>query len=682
MRTCAFLFIFLGTLPLLISSPRTLPEGSSLEDKRLLALKDLHGYFPFEPPQSVEEWSHRSAKIRHQLKVAVGLYPEPSKCPLNAVIRDRTDHGDFTVEKVFFETLPGYYLTGTLYRPKDSNKKRPGILCPHGHWKDARFYDAGEAKAKQQIDEGAESNIESARNPYQARCVGLARLGCTVFQYDMIGNSDNHQISYEIAHKFAKQRPAMISEKEWGLYSPQAESHLQSIMMLQTWNSIRAIDFMQELEDVDPDRIAVTGASGGGTQTFMVSALDPRVKVSMPAVMVSTAMQGGCTCENSTLLRVNEGNIAFAALFAPKPLGLTTADDWTKEMATKGFPELKKTYQALGAPQNTMLHNRIEFGHNYNLPSRQAMYGWFNKHLGIGSKKPGNERPHTRLSKEKLSVWDKKHPMPRGGDEFEVKLLQSITKDIQKKVESDPKIARMGWDAILDSDLDRCVDVEWDLVVKNQRAGYLEMAGIIKNATCGEQVPAIFLYPDSDWNKRAVIWLSRSGKDGLYEGNELKKEVKKLILDGSAVCGIDLFMQGEFLKDGKEPKATRRVKNNREAAAYTFGYNSTLFVHRVRDILTTIKMIQSDKHGTRKIDLVGMREAGHWAAAANYAARGAIDRTVIETGEFKFIRVRSIRDPDFLPGSSRYGGIEALINYAKTKPWVVDSKGLPDWIRP
>ena len=682
MKIYFFLFTFLGTLPLLISSPRALSEGSAPEDKRLLALKDLNGYFSFEPPQSVEEWSHRSAKIRHQLKVAAGLYPEPSKCPLNAVVRDRTDHGDFTVEKVFFETLPGYYLTGTLYRPKDSNKKRPGVLCPHGHWKDARFYDAGEEKAKQQIDKGAESNIESARNPYQARCVGLARLGCTVFQYDMIGNSDNHQISYEIAHRFAKQRPAMISEKKWGLYSPQAESHLQSIMMLQTWNSIRAIDFMQGLEDVDPDRIAVTGASGGGTQTFMVSALDPRVKVSMPAVMVSTAMQGGCTCENAALLRVNEGNIAFAALFAPKPLGLTAADDWTKEMATKGFPEIKKTYQVLGAPQNTMLHNRIEFEHNYNLPSRQAMYGWFNKHLELGSKEPENERPHTRLSKEKLSVWDKEHPMPQGGDEFEVELLQSLTKDIKKKVESDPKIARMGWDAILDSDLGRCVDVEWDLVVKNERDGYLEMSGLIKNTTCGEQVPAIFLYPDSDWNKRAVIWLSGSGKDGLYEGDELRKGVKKLLLGGSAVCGIDLFMQGEFLEDGKEYKVTRRVKNNREAAAYTFGYNSTLFVHRIRDVLTTIKMIQSDKHGARKIDLVGLRGAGHWAAAANYAARGAIDRAVIEAGGFKFIRVRSIRDPDFLPGSSRYGDIEALISYAKTGPWVVDSEGLPDWIRP
>ena len=143
MKICAFIFTFLGALPLLVASPRALNEGSTLEDRRLLDLKDLNGYFPFDPPKSVEEWSTRSAKIRHQLKVAVGLYPEPSKCPLNAIIRDRSDHGDFTVEKVFFETLPGYFLTGTLYRPKDTNKKRPGVLCPHGHRKDARFYDAG-----------------------------------------------------------------------------------------------------------------------------------------------------------------------------------------------------------------------------------------------------------------------------------------------------------------------------------------------------------------------------------------------------------------------------------------------------------------------------------------------------------------------------------------------------------
>ena len=94
----------------------------------------------------------------------------------------------------------------------------------------------------------------------------------------------------------------------------------------------------------------MTGASGGGTQTFILCAIDPRVQVAFPAVMVSTAMQGGCTCENACVLRVGTGNIEFAALFAPKPLGMTAANDWTKEMATKGFPELKSTTPCSARP--------------------------------------------------------------------------------------------------------------------------------------------------------------------------------------------------------------------------------------------------------------------------------------------------------------------------------------------
>src|ERR1051325_10058597 len=126
-------------------------------------------------------------------------------------------------------------------------------------------------------------------------------------------------------------------------------------MGLQTWNSIRALDFVTSLPDVDASRIAVTGASGGGTQTFILCAIDPRPALAFPAVMVSTAMQGGCTCENASDLRIDTGNVEIAALFAPKPLGMTAANDWTKEMPTKGFPELKKHYQNLGVPDNVML---------------------------------------------------------------------------------------------------------------------------------------------------------------------------------------------------------------------------------------------------------------------------------------------------------------------------------------
>lgn len=672
----------LATLSL-SAAPRALPNGQLPKDKRLADLKDLNGEFPFTPPTSKAEWAGRSEKMRHHLRVSVGLFPEPNRTPLNPVIHGKVQGDGFTVEKVYFESRPGFFLTGSLYRPVGTSGRGPGVLCPHGHWEEARFYDLGEAKATGQIDQGAEALLSSARNPIQARCVHLARLGCTVFQYDMLGYCDNDQISYQLAHRFAKQRPGMISGKNWGLFSPQAESHLQSIMMLQTWNSIRAIDFLQSLKEVDPDRIAVTGASGGGTQTFVVSALDPRVSVSMPAVMVSTSMQGGCTCENSTLMRLTEGNVAFAALFAPKPLGLTAADDWTKNMKTEGFPQLQKTYELLGAPDKVMLHSRTEFGHNYNLPSRQAMYRWFNHHLNLGSGKPDVERAHKLLTEKDLTVWNNEHPKPEGGEDFERKLLADLTKESDAKTLADPEIAKMGWKAILDSDLKNSGHTEWQLVKKSDRGSYLEMPGLHNNTTYQEQVPAIWLFPKSQWNKRAVIWLSPMGKAGLYDAHgKLVPEVKKLLADGNTVCGIDLFMQGEFLSDGKPITATRRVGNNRESAAYTLGYNRPLFVQRLHDILSTIAMIQADQHGAGKIDLVGLKGAGHWAAAANYVAGHALDRVALAPDGFKFIKVNDIRHPDLLPGAAKYGDLDFLLNNAPTSPWNIDQQGLPDWLKP
>src|SRR5207247_8461185 len=130
---------------------------------------------------------------------------------------------------------------------------------------------------------------------------------------------------------------------------PQAELRLQSFMGLQTFNSIRALDFLQSLPDVDSKRIGVTGASGGGTQTFTLCAVDDRPTVAFPAVMVSTAMQGGCVCENCSYLRQATGNIELAGLFAPKPLGMSGAKDWTIDIATKGLPEWNALYRLYGA---------------------------------------------------------------------------------------------------------------------------------------------------------------------------------------------------------------------------------------------------------------------------------------------------------------------------------------------
>ncbi len=345
--TVAALFLNPANATAAAPQPRVLPQGELPHDARLQPLKDLNGYFPFTPPKSRSEWESRTAEVRRRILVSQGLWPMPTRTPLNAVIHGKIDRPEYTIEKVYFESAPGFFVTGNLYRPKNAGGKVPGVLSAHGHWKDARFESLSDEEVRREIATGQERFERGGRSKFQSMCVQLARMGCVVWQWDMLGNSDSNQLSQQLIHGFSKQRPEMNTTENWGLFSPQAEAHLQSAMGLQTWNSIRSLDFLLSLPGVDPNRIAMTGASGGGTQTMILSAIDPRVKLSFPAVMVSTAMQGGCTCENASLLRINTGNVEFAALFAPKSLGMTNANDWTKDMPTKGFPQLQQLYALL-----------------------------------------------------------------------------------------------------------------------------------------------------------------------------------------------------------------------------------------------------------------------------------------------------------------------------------------------
>jgi dienelactone hydrolase len=690
----AGLSIVLSVPAVRAAPPRALPEGKQPDDSRLSPLKDLDGYFPFEPPQTEADWAKRREQVQRRLKVALGVWPMPTKTPLNAVIHSSVEKDDYTVERVYFESMPGFFVTGSLYRPKNGEGPFPGVLCPHGHWANGRFHDAGEGAAKAAVSSGAEKDEEAARSPLQARCVHLARMGCVVFHYDMIGYADSQQISFEVAHRFAKQRPEMNRAENWGLYSPQAESHVQSVMGLQTIISIRALDFLAALPDVDEKRLAVTGASGGGTQTFILAGIDPRPAVAVPAVMVSTAMQGGCTCENAALLRVGTGNVEIAGLFAPKPLGLTAADDWTREMETKGYPQLRELYQRLGAADNVALWANTQFGHNYNLVSRLAMYGWMNEHLDLGQKAPIEERPFERLSTEEMTVWTDSHPKPPGGDEFERKLLAWWTEDSQTQLDAlqpqDEKSLREfrevvggGVDVVIGRDLPQGADLEKENIEKTQRDGYLEIVCLVRNVKHGEELPAVFLHPEN-WNGQAVLWIDERGKAGLYQDDgSPNPHVQKLLDDGAAVGGVDLLYQGEFLADGQPVAQTRRVKNPREAAAYTFGYNPALFARRVHDVLTMVAFIRNHDLAPKSVDVVGLGKAGPWVAAARAQARDAIDRAVVDTGGFRFAGVTDIHSPEFLPGGAKYFDLPGMLAVgAPAELWLAgEGEQAPEIIR-
>lgn len=646
-------------------APRVLPAGKLPQDKRLGELKTLNGYFPFQPCDSPEAWAKRAERVRRQMLVATGLWPMPTKTPANAVIHGRIDRDTYTVEKVYLQSFPGHFVTGNLYRPKGRSGRLPGVLCPHGHWPKGRFYAAPDKELQGWLKNGAEKSEISGRSPLQARCVQLARMGCVVFHYDMVGYADSVQLGHGPGV-----RPHMNTPENWGYFSPQAESRLENMMGLQTYNSIRALDWFRELPDVDAQRIGVTGCSGGGTQTFILCALDPRPAVAFPAVMVSTAMQGGCTCENACYLRIDTGNIEFAALFAPRPLGMTAADDWTKEIATKGLPELKRLYKMLGVEDLVMAKPLLQFPHNYNYVSRAVMYDWFNKYLKLGQPEPIVEKEYKPLTVAEMSVWDEKHPKPAGGDDYERSLLGWITQDSERQmtalVPKDSKSLaryRQVVGGAVDVMIGRQVPAAGTAVAEirshKDLGDYRLVCGVVASPLQGEQLPAVFLEP-KNWNKRIAIWIDKTGKQCLFAADgSPRPAIRKLLSAGVGVAGVDLFGQGEFTADGQPLSKTRQV--NPKYAGYTLGYNHPVFSQRVHDILTMISVLKHGPQQAEKIDLVGLNGAGHWVAAARAQAGPMVDRAVVDTAGFRFARIAALDDPDFLPGGAKYLDLPGIL---------------------
>jgi dienelactone hydrolase len=152
-------------------------------------------------------------------------------------------------------------------------------------------------------------------------------------------------------------------------------------LQLQSWNSLRALDFVASLSDVDPARIAITGASGGATQSILLAAMDDRISFFAPVNMISAIMQGGDVCENAPGLRLDTNNVEIAAMIAPKPLLLVSATgDWTRNTPTEEFPALRRLYELYGKPENIETL-QLDAPHNFNKENREAVYRFFAKHI-------------------------------------------------------------------------------------------------------------------------------------------------------------------------------------------------------------------------------------------------------------------------------------------------------------
>jgi hypothetical protein len=325
-----------------------------------------------------DEWQARAAKIRKQILVGAKLDPLPERTPLNAVIHKKRSYDGYTVEAAAFQAVPGFFVYGTLYRPIGKEGPRPGILCTHGHYR-------GPDGGRYTLDE-------------QHRSATLARMGAVVFSYDMIGFGDSLHQGWDHAHGQA--------------------------LTLQTWSSMRAVDFLQSLPEVDDKRIGVTGVSGGGTQSFLLTAVDDRVAVSVPVAMVSAHFFGGCDCESGMPIHktaeLETNNAEIAALAAPRPMLLVSVGgDWTKNTPNVEFPYIKNIYKLCGAETNVENAHFPDEGHGYEYVKRQAVYPFLVKHMGLDpvgvldSTTGKFDESKTVVEKpEQMLVFDDAHPLP------------------------------------------------------------------------------------------------------------------------------------------------------------------------------------------------------------------------------------------------------------------------------
>ncbi len=322
---------------------------------------------------SLTDWKKRAALLRKGLREGMELPDRPAFAPLKPMRHSLRQHNGYTVENVAFESLPGIFVTGNLYRPVGMTGKRPAVLCPHGH--------SGTLEGR---------TLETA----QQRCATLARMGAVVFAFDMLGYGD----------------------------SKQCEHKLPKALKLQALNGIRSLDFLLSLPEVDAKKIGVTGESGGGTQTFLLAALDPRVTVVVPVVMVSAHFFGGCTCESGMPIHKRPthetSNAELAALAAPRPLLLISdGKDWTKNTPTVEFPFMQGVYRLYGAENKVANVHLPDEGHDYGPSKRAAAYQFLATHLGLDINRvlkngTADETINTMLGREALRVFTPEHPRP------------------------------------------------------------------------------------------------------------------------------------------------------------------------------------------------------------------------------------------------------------------------------
>jgi len=294
-------------------------------------------------------WEKRKAELKSCMREALRL-PQliPNKPDSKIILTPKRKYDGYTVENFAIETLPGIYVCGSFYKPLNVKGKCPVMLNPNGHFDKGRY-----------------------RDDQQKRCAMQARMGIISADWDIFA---------------------------WGESMLQFDNKLHQLsaaQSIQTLNTIRVLDYLLTLKEADPTRVGITGGSGGGSMTMMIAAIDDRITLSIPVVMLSSHFSGGCPCESGMpthLCGNHTNNAEVAAMFAPRPqLALTDGQDWSSTVPTLEYPFLQRTYGFYGAENKVKNVHFPAEGHDYGFSKRKAMYEFTAENFGLDINKLKNK---------------------------------------------------------------------------------------------------------------------------------------------------------------------------------------------------------------------------------------------------------------------------------------------------
>ena len=553
------------TLLLLVALVAQTPSDA---DGRLTDIPNTDTHFAMPAYATLEAWEKRAAHLRKQILSSSGLLPLPLKTPLNPQVFGKIDHPDYTIEKVLIETMPGYYLGGNLYRPKGKTGPFPGIASPHGHWSYGRL-----------------EHTDAASLP--ARGVSLARQGYVVLMDDMVGYNDTLQTP----HDFGGPR-----EQLWS-FGP---------LGLQLWNSIRVLDFLQTLPDVDPNRLGATGASGGGTQTFLLAAVDTRIKFAAPVNMISAIMQGGSPCENAPGLRFDTNNMELAALTAPRPMLMVSATgDWTKNTLVEEHPALRQIYRLYQA-QDKLEAVQFDFPHNFNKQSREAVYQFFAKHV-LNAPDPASFKErnfHLESLQSMLALHNR--TLPAGALDYQQIVEQWIERARQQLISTTAPEKKER--------LAMAMGVEWPSKVAS--------------LTTGDKLK-----------------LTREDRGDLVTG----------IVKGSKPAMIVVHPEGAAKASGENAILLNVFQTRTQKSKHFIAFNRTDDASRVQDIVTAIAYLKQQGVARPKLKCSG--KAAIWCTFAAAVSETPVDLDA-PLGTFRGSDQDLINE-FYIPGLQRAGGLAA-----------------------